>query len=82
MSRVETSTNTCHTLVRCGFREVQVLTLRTGIAAKMKDMPIIDGSDYYFGFNSPTIMNAAGEIQTGVTTYTLAEGDAPTVIYR
>ncbi|WWC89471.1 uncharacterized protein L201_004395 [Kwoniella dendrophila CBS 6074] len=64
-----------------GSTNVQVPYL--GVAAKMKDMPILDGTSYYLGFNSPTILNENNSIQSSSgQSYNFQNGQYPTVIYR
>ncbi|KIR33711.1 peptidase [Cryptococcus deuterogattii MMRL2647] len=53
-----------------------------GVAANMKDMPVLDPTDWYFGFNSPVITDVDGNIQQGPATYTFSNVSYPTVLYR
>lgn len=53
-----------------------------GVAAAMKNLPIIDGSNTITGFNVPTIFTPQGGPQSGPQTYTFQNGDVPTVFYR
>ncbi|WWD17430.1 hypothetical protein CI109_101871 [Kwoniella shandongensis] len=53
-----------------------------GVAAKMKDMPVLDPTPYYLGMNTPTILDASGKVQTGTASYTFSGSDYPTVLYR
>ncbi|KAK8864273.1 hypothetical protein IAR55_001519 [Kwoniella newhampshirensis] len=53
-----------------------------GVAAKMKDMPVLDPTPYYLGLNTPTILDANQNVQVGTTTYTFQGSDHPTVLYR
>lgn len=55
-----------------------------GVAQKMISVPVLDstsvGTD---GANNlPALTNGNGDVQTGIETYTLKDGDAPTLIYR
>ncbi|KAK4687445.1 hypothetical protein P7C73_g2679, partial [Tremellales sp. Uapishka_1] len=63
-----------------GSNTVQVPYL--GVAAAMKNMPIIDPTPYYLGINTPTLLDQDGNVQTGTQTYTFANGDSPTALYR
>ncbi|WRT66229.1 uncharacterized protein IL334_003182 [Kwoniella shivajii] len=67
--------------IQGGSTNVQVPYL--GVAAKMKDMPVLDPTPYYLGMNTPTILGADGNVQpsTGAT-YNFRNGSYPTVIYR
>lgn len=53
-----------------------------GVAAKMKNLPVVDPTPYYLGINSPTILDSSGYVQSGATLYSFKNGDYPTVIYR
>ncbi|WVQ82219.1 hypothetical protein IAT38_004347 [Cryptococcus sp. DSM 104549] len=63
-----------------GANTVQVPYL--GVAAKMRNMPIIDPTPYYLGINSPTILDEEGDVQSGPATYTFSNTSYPTVLYR
>lgn len=63
-----------------GNNNVQVPYM--GVAARMKDMPVIDGSSFAFGFPTPVVLNSTNVVQSGSSSYTFANGDAPKVIYR
>ena len=63
-----------------GSKKYQVPYL--GLAATAKKIPIVDYSTFAFGFHLPIIMNAAGDVQNGTTSYTFSGKDYPTVIYR
>ncbi|WVF71604.1 hypothetical protein IAT40_006412 [Kwoniella sp. CBS 6097] len=63
-----------------GSTPVQVPYL--GVAAKMKDMPVIDPTPYYLGMNTPTILDGAGNVQTGTGNYNFQNGSFPSVMYR
>nr|XP_019046155.1 peptidase [Kwoniella bestiolae CBS 10118]OCF25085.1 peptidase [Kwoniella bestiolae CBS 10118] len=54
-----------------------------GVAAKMKDMPVLDPTPDYLGINSPTILDESGAVQSSSGhTYTFQGDSYPTVIYR
>ncbi|KAF4621066.1 hypothetical protein D9613_000162 [Agrocybe pediades] len=53
-----------------------------GLVGSLKDKQIVDNTDAYFGFPVPAILDAEGEIQTGATNYTFADGDWPSFIWR
>jgi hypothetical protein len=63
-----------------GAQTVQVPYL--GVAAAMKNLPILDTSTQYLAQITPTILNAAGSAQQGTTAYSFNGTDFPTVIYR
>lgn len=63
-----------------GGSQVQIPYL--GVAAAMKKMPIIDSTPFYFGMNTPVIMDGSRNIQKGPKTYTFQGNDFPTAIYR
>ena len=48
-----------------------------GVAAAMKDVQIIDNSDFYFGFNTPAILDVFEEPQSEPTNYTFIGFDYP-----
>ncbi len=52
-----------------------------GVAAAMKKLPILDFTDHY-GFKLPAIVDSNGNPQTAPQTYTLKNGDVPTLYYR
>nr|XP_019010811.1 peptidase [Kwoniella pini CBS 10737]OCF49592.1 peptidase [Kwoniella pini CBS 10737] len=54
-----------------------------GVASKMKDMPVLDPTPYYLGINTPTILDATGNVQSSSgQSYNFQNGSYPTVIYR
>lgn len=53
-----------------------------GVAAKMKDMHVLDPSSAYTGIDTPVILGADGNAQSGSATYTFQNGSYPTVLYR
>lgn len=53
-----------------------------GVAASMKDMPILDTTDFAFGFQTPVIIAPNQAVQSGPATYSLSGDDYPTVMYR
>jgi hypothetical protein len=53
-----------------------------GVAATMKNMPVLDASDYEFGYNIPVIMGPNDTVQSGIQTYTFQGDDYPTAVYR
>jgi hypothetical protein len=53
-----------------------------GVAARLKDKTVLDTSNKFFGFPLPALVNASGAPQTGEATYTLANKDVPTVMWR
>jgi hypothetical protein len=63
-----------------GAQTVQVPYL--GVAAVMKNLPILDTSTQYLGQITPTILNAAGSAQQGSSSYSFNGTDFPTVLYR
>ncbi|OCF36719.1 peptidase [Kwoniella heveanensis BCC8398] len=63
-----------------GSTPVQVPYL--GVAAKMKDMPVIDPTPYYLGMNTPTILDGSGAVQEGTGNYNFQNGSFPSVMYR
>jgi hypothetical protein len=48
----------------------------------MKSIPVLDYTSTLTGSALPDLVDANGTVQAGAQTYTLAEGDAPTVMYR
>ncbi len=48
----------------------------------MKNLPLLDNTANFMGTKLPQIVNGNGSVQTSQETYTLANGDAPTVMYR
>ena len=63
-----------------GAQTVQVPYL--GVAAAMKNLPILDTSNQYLALTTPTILNAAGSAQQGSSAYSFNGTDFPTVLYR
>nr|XP_018263216.1 peptidase [Kwoniella dejecticola CBS 10117]OBR85374.1 peptidase [Kwoniella dejecticola CBS 10117] len=54
-----------------------------GVASKMRDMPVLDPTPYYLGINTPTILDASGNVQSSSgQSYNFQNGSYPTVIYR
>jgi len=53
-----------------------------GVAASMKNMPIIDDTTEFTGFVTPTILDQNMNVQAAPQTYTFQNGDFPTVEYR
>lgn len=53
-----------------------------GVAANMKDMPVLDPTDWYLGMNSPAIIDVDGNVQQGPATYTFSNVSYPSVLYR
>ncbi|WVO16331.1 hypothetical protein L204_104006 [Cryptococcus depauperatus] len=53
-----------------------------GVAAKMRDMPVLDPTDFYLGINTPAIVDVNGNVQEGTTTYTFSNGSYPSILYR
>ncbi|KAJ9103666.1 hypothetical protein QFC19_004241 [Naganishia cerealis] len=53
-----------------------------GVATAMKSIPILDYTSTLTGRPLPDIVDGNGTVQTGSQSYTLVEGDAPTVMYR
>lgn len=47
----------------------------------MKNLPILDFTDHA-GIKLPAIVDSNNNVQTGPQTYTLQNGDAPTLVYR
>jgi hypothetical protein len=54
----------------------------TGVATAMKSIPVLDYTSTLTGSALPDLVDANGTVQQGAQTYTLADGDAPTVMYR
>jgi len=48
-----------------------------GVAAAMKDVQIIDNSDFYFVFNTPVVLDWFGDPQSEPTNYTFIGFDYP-----
>lgn len=48
-----------------------------GIAAVMKDVQIIDNSDFYFGEKTPVVLDGTGAPQSGPINYTFIGLDYP-----
>lgn len=48
-----------------------------GVAAIMKDVQIIDNSDFYFGDKTPVVHDAIGAPQSGPINYTFIGSDYP-----
>jgi hypothetical protein len=63
-----------------GAQTVQVPYL--GVAAAMKNLPIVDSSTQYLPFVTPTVLDAAGSVQQGTRAYSFNGTDFPTVLYR
>lgn len=63
-----------------GAQTVQVPYL--GVAAAMKNLPILDTSNQYLALTTPTILDAAGSAQQGTRAYSFNGTDFPTVLYR
>lgn len=63
-----------------GAQTVQVPYL--GVAAAMKNLPIIDGSTQYLPFVAPTILDGTQNPQNGTKQYSFNGTDFPTVLYR
>ncbi|OXG36623.1 peptidase [Cryptococcus neoformans Ze90-1] len=53
-----------------------------GVAASMKDMPVLDPTDWYLGMNSPAIVDVNGDVQQGSAVYTFSNVSYPSVLYR
>ncbi|KAG9012621.1 hypothetical protein FRB90_006564 [Tulasnella sp. 427] len=55
-----------------------------GLAANMKDMPVIDNTAFYFGVTLPFVLDNAGVVQSSTTTktYTFVGNDYPLLFYR
>jgi hypothetical protein len=63
-----------------GAQTVQVPYL--GVAAAMKNLPIIDGSTQYLPMVTPTILDNTQNVQQGTKQYSFNGTDFPTVLYR
>ena len=63
-----------------GSNTVQVPYL--GVAAKMKNLPVLDPTTYYIPFNTPTIIDSNFNVQSGTTPYNFQNGNYPTILYR
>ena len=53
-----------------------------GVAAKLKNMPVLDPTSAYLGINTPIIETPSGSAQSGTETYTFQNGDYPVVLWR
>lgn len=53
-----------------------------GVAAAMKNMPVIDSTNFFFGMPTPFIMDGSRNVQSGPRTYTFQNGDFPTAFFR
>jgi len=53
-----------------------------GLVGSLKNKQIIDNTDFYFQFPLPAILDANGEVQQDTTTYTFANGDWPSFLWR
>ncbi|KIJ56962.1 hypothetical protein M422DRAFT_40528 [Sphaerobolus stellatus SS14] len=53
-----------------------------GLAAKAKDLKIIDNTDYFFGVEIPAVLDAQGDVQVNPTNYTFVGDDSPLILYR
>jgi len=53
-----------------------------GLVAKIKDLKIIDDTDFFFGDPIPTLLDSTGNVRDGPTNYTFADDDLPSVLYR
>ncbi|ORY32563.1 putative peptidase [Naematelia encephala] len=53
-----------------------------GVAAKMRDMPIIDPTDWYFGFDSPALIDPDFDVQSGPQSFNFTGDSYPTVLFR
>lgn len=53
-----------------------------GIAASLKDKSILDTTDKYFDVKLPALLDAAGDVASNASSFTLAGGDAPSVLFR
>lgn len=53
-----------------------------GVAAKMKDMAILDTTAKAFGMNLPNLFNTSGIVQPANTTFTLQGTNYPLILYR
>lgn len=53
-----------------------------GVAANLKDAAVIDGSTAFFGFRTPTLLDAQSNEQDTTANYTLKGEDAPTLLFR
>jgi hypothetical protein len=63
-----------------GAQTVQVPYL--GVAATMKDLPIVDASTQYLSTVTPTILDNTQNVQQGTKQYSFNGTDFPTVLYR
>jgi hypothetical protein len=48
----------------------------------MKSIPVLDYTSTLTGSPLPDVVDGSGTVQTGSQSYTLVDGDAPTVMYR
>lgn len=53
-----------------------------GVATAMKSIPVLDYTSTLTGSPLPDVVDGSGTVQTGSQSYTLVDGDAPTVMYR
>jgi hypothetical protein len=63
-----------------GASTVQVPYL--GVAANMKNHPVLDGTDYYLGAPLPTILDSQLDVQAYNVSYSYVDTDYPSVIWR
>ncbi|KAH8828652.1 subtilisin-like protease [Flagelloscypha sp. PMI_526] len=73
--------------VYSGFIEFETKgqTLRSsyvGLVGNLKDRPVLDATEYYFGIPIPTLLDASGNVQNGTGAYTLEGTDFPTLLWR
>lgn len=75
--------------VYSGFIQVQPSsggTLQTipymGVAQAMRNVPVLDSTAFETGTALPDIVDSNGDVVTAPQTFTIANGDAPTVMYR
>ncbi|KAI0709562.1 pyrolysin [Cerioporus squamosus] len=53
-----------------------------GLAASLKDMPVVDNTDVFFGVNLPTMVDGQGNFFTTPENFTFVDGDFPSVLMR
>lgn len=53
-----------------------------GSKGSLKNVEVIDDTDYFFGVPTPVILDNTGDIQSAPTNYTFKDGDFPGILFR
>ncbi|KDR78150.1 hypothetical protein GALMADRAFT_224528 [Galerina marginata CBS 339.88] len=53
-----------------------------GLQGSLKTVQVLDDTDVFFGVPLPTLLDSAGNVQTGPINYTYINGDVPTILFR